>query len=186
MSSERTKTTCEVCGERIFGRSHRVRIEGVMLTVCGKCTTLGELVIPPRRSASVSSPSSSVKSRSSFSNNPYAPPRSRSPRKKEPEESYTIIPGYGKLLQGIREKLKLDQEKFAKKIQIRLSRVQKWELEKIEPTLQEARELEKLFQIKLLKKEEQEDETLTSEDLQKFKATQGTTMGDFIKIRKKK
>ncbi len=186
MTSERTKTTCEVCGERIFGRSHRVRIEGVALIVCGKCAELGEAITPPKRSASSFPSSAGYKPYSQSPDTAHARPRTMSPRKSEPQEGYAVIPGYGKKLQGIREKLKLDQEKFAKKIQVRLSRVQKWEQEKGEPTFQEARELEKLFHIKLLKKEdEQEDASLTSEDLQKFKAARGASMGDFIKVRKK-
>jgi len=185
MTSEQTKATCEVCGERIFGRSHRVRIEGVTLTVCGKCASLGEPINPLKRSASAFPSSPGFKPHANPFNRSFSPARTKPPRKKEPEEGYAIIPGYGKKIQGIREKLKLDQGKFAKKIQVRLSRLQKWEQEKIEPTLQEAKELEKILQVKLLKKEEQEDGSLTSEDLQKFKADRGATMGDFVKLRKK-
>ncbi len=186
MASERTKATCEVCGERIFGRSHRVRIEGVVLQVCGKCADLGEPINPPKRSGSSFSSSAGFKPQSRPSDSTYPRPRRTTPRKTEADEGYAVISGYGKIIQGIRENLKLDQEKFAKKIQVRLSRVQKWEQEKGEPTFLEARELEKLFHIKLLKKEEeQEDASLTSEDLQKFKAARGASMGDFIKVRKK-
>ncbi len=185
MTSERSKQTCEVCGERIFGRFHRVRIEGVALIVCGKCAELGEDISPPKRSAPAVRSGAGYKPSSRASDTPYTRRRSTAPRKSEPEEGYAIVHGYGKIIQSIRENLKLDQDKFAKKIQVRVSRVQKWEAEKGEPTIQEARELEKLFQIKLLKKEEQEDESLSSEDLQKFKAARGASMGDFIKVRKK-
>jgi putative transcription factor len=186
MTSERSKSTCEVCGERIFGRSHRVRVEGVALTVCGKCADLGEPINPPKRYGSPLPSSPGIRPSTRPHDTSYPRSRMMSPRKKESEEGYTVIPGYGKLIQGIRETLKLDQEKFAKKIQMRPSRVQKWEQEKGEPTFQEARELERLFHIKLLKKEEeQEDASLTSEELQKFKAARGASMGDFIKIRKK-
>ncbi len=185
MSSERTKATCEVCGERIFGRSHRVRIEGVALVVCGKCAELGEDISPPKRSSADFPTGARYKPLPPTPNASYTRPRTAISHKTKTDEEYAIVPGYGKIIQSIREKLKLDQQKFAKKIQVKLSRVQKWEAEKGEPTIQEARELEKSFQVKLLKKEDQEDESLTSEDLQKFRAARGASMGDFIKVRKK-
>ena len=92
------------------------------------------------------------------------------------------------MLQRLRAESKLNQEKFAQKIGVKTSQLQKWELEKVEPTVHEAKKLERMFNVKLLAEQKQEDDeaSLTTDEIQKFRANKGASMGDFIKVRKKK
>jgi len=183
------ENTCEVCGKPIWGRGRKVRIEGVILQVCGNCADLGEPIALRKRGEFSPGADRGVPPASKFADRPLPQGRSRGPAqpRQDVEDKYTIKKGYGKIIKSIRTNLKLNQEKFAQKIGFKTSMLQKWELEKTEPKIPEAKKLEVMFNIKLLEEQKSDDEaSVTMDDLHKYKATKGASLGDFIKTRKKK
>jgi putative transcription factor len=186
---ERKENTCEVCGKPIWGRGRKVRIEGVVLQVCADCADLGEQIAPRKRGEFTLPAGRGAPAGSRAPVGPRPGGRSRAPTEPKPdvEDEFTIKKGFGKIIQQIRAGEKLDQPKFAQKIGVKMSLLQKWELEKTEPTIPEAKKLEVMFNVKLLdRKVADEEASITMDDLHKYRASRGASLGDFIKVRKKK
>lgn len=151
---------CEMCGRE--GDLVPAEVEGVELKLCPKCTKYGK-----------------VKSRKGpFSN--FSLP-SKPILKESPE--FKIVPNFSELIRSARENSKLSQEDFAKFLNERESIIAKWESGSLSPSLDLARKLERALGIKLVEKEEPS----TVEKLAPEKRNSDEfTLGDFIKVRKRK
>ena len=75
----------------------------------------------------------------------------------------------------------MNQEEFSKFINERESVLNKWENGSLKPRLDIARKLEKRLKISLIEKEE-----IKTIEMEKKKSSEGFTLGDFIKVRKRK
>jgi len=112
--------------------------------------------------------------------------------KKKPQYSYSprqsqvstpefrVVDNYPSLIRKARESRSLNQEQFASFLQERASVVQKWESGSLKPQLAVARQLEKKLDISLVEKDERAAVDLSS------KKSDEMTLGDFIKVRKRK
>ena len=90
-----------------------------------------------------------------------------------------VVDDFAEKIRIKREKLGLKQEDFAKKIGEKESVVHKLETGEFEPSLELAKKLEKVLNIKLIEEYEEEHKATT-------KATSIiTTIGDLVKIRKR-
>jgi len=100
-------------------------------------------------------------------------------KKMHREPALRITENYASLLRKAREKKGLTQEDFAKYLQERESVVAKWEQGRMRPSVDVARRLEKLLGVSLVV--EEVEQTFVKEKTR----TEGFTLGDFVKIRKK-
>ena len=95
------------------------------------------------------------------------------------EETIHVIRGdYAGIIRGAREKLGLNQEEFARKINEKKALLHKIETGDFKPSLVLARKLEKALNIRLI-----EEHKLEHEKTEKTR-TEGFTIGDFINIKK--
>ncbi len=151
--------SCEMCGketEDLF----KARIEGTEMAVCRPCTKYGKVF------ASLKQKDAKAKK--------FSIPQ---PKEEKPEE--TIVENFSQLLRKARENSQLTQEDFAKKINEKLSILQKMEAGLFLPSIDHARKLERLLGLKLITLSESTaipQETAKSGEL---------TLGDVIKIRKR-
>jgi putative transcription factor len=151
-------TLCEMCGKS--GNLVLAEVEGVELKVCPTCAKHG-----------------TIKSRGNY--NPRFQ-RSFSSRREEVEEK--VVENYAKLLRESREKNNLNQEDFAKLLNEKVSLTSKWESGSMPPSLEEAKKLQRVLGITLVKREEAEEELKP----EKRKPGDDTlTLGDFIKVKKR-
>ncbi|MBW2993579.1 multiprotein bridging factor aMBF1, partial [Candidatus Woesearchaeota archaeon] len=136
-------------------------VEGSRLNICKKCGKFGKIIASAR---------------------PLAPAIKKKTIEKEPEPEIirTIIPDFSKIIRKSRENLGLKQKEFAEKIKEKESVVHKLETGEFTPSLSLAGKLEKILDIKLI------TEYLEKKDLVLTKSEESLTIGDMIKIKKRK
>lgn len=154
----RISMNCDLCGKET--ELYRALVEGTELTVCSSCAKYGKVT-------------GKIK---------IAIPEKKAQEKKATpasEEAIEVVTGnFGELLKRKREELGLNQGEFAKKIAEKESMLQKLEAGAIRPTLERARELEKMLGLKLV-------EELKEEPVSQQKSKDVMTLGDFVKIKVK-
>jgi putative transcription factor len=152
---------CEMCGKQATAIA---RIEGTQLNVCASCARHGTIVkqLPPPKV---------VQKHKSIA---VAKPE---PKMKE-ELVEQVRPDIAKLLRQHREKLKLNQEQFAAKLQIRASTYNHYESGTVMPDIGTARKLEQVLKVPLVVHVK-----VATPVEAKHEESRGLTMGDFIKKR---
>ena len=97
---------------------------------------------------------------------------------------------YSKKLQQARNQRNMTQEEFAKILNEKMSVVQKWESGNLKPRIDVAKSLERQLNLKLLKEIVTDDELSEDNDgtsiISKKKSSGEPTLGDFIKVRKRR
>ncbi len=123
---------CEICGKPIYGKPITIEVDGAYLKVCDECAKYGKVV--------------------NLKNRPGAKEGNvnRVLRKQE-EEEYELIDGYGRIIKEMREKMNLTQEQLGRKIGIKPSLLAKIEQEKIMPDYQTLKKIEFSLKVKLRK-----------------------------------
>jgi putative transcription factor len=150
---------CEMCGKAATAKAS---VEGVQMHVCGSCARYGKDV----RSIPAPKP---VKKPSVFTR--------EAPQPKE-ELIETVRPDVAKLLRQHREKLGLNQEQFAAKLQIRASTYNHYESGASVPDTATARKLEHTLKIPLVV-----HMRVAAGPQQTAEEQRGLQLGDFIKKR---
>ena len=100
-------------------------------------------------------------------------------KREEPE--FRTVSNYSQLIKSARERKGLKQEDFAKFLNEKESVVAKWESGTMKPSIVIARKLENTLGIKLV-----EEEINDSYEKKVSKESDVLTLGDFIKVRKRK
>ncbi|MFX1234403.1 MAG: multiprotein bridging factor aMBF1 [Promethearchaeota archaeon] len=165
------KRECPICGSIIWGKGINVLIEGANIVVCNVCAEHGKKVHSPERRMS-----RIIKN----------PPPKKNFKKAEFEANFEIVDDFDHRIRRVRQSLKLNQDQFAQKLNEKPSLIRRIETHKVEPTLNLAKKIENIYNIKLLKKI---DEVEASVQTDKFlKKSSSTSLGDiaFIKKRDKK
>ena len=159
-------TGCEMCGSTKEPQVSAV-IEGTQLTVCQQCSSFGKIlkqIIPLQtQKANASTERIMQHTHSNIT-----------------KTHEVVVPQFSQLLRQAREKLGMTQKEFAQKISEKESVLQHYETGKLEPSLEQAKRLEKTLGIKLIELHSSEDMTVV--DNLKSKKTGGLTIGDMLKI----
>ncbi len=153
---------CEMCGK--ISNLVLADIEGSVIRVCAVCASYGQV----RRAPSETS---------------YR----RAPVKTMPQEEYELVSNFAALLHQERAKRKLTQTDFATLLQEKESVVAKWEAGSIKPGLDMARKLGKILGLNLVTRQGEAAAVENAEDKAQGKKTGAEfTLGDFVKVRKRK
>ena len=154
-------TLCEMCGKE--ARLVTAEVEGGELRVCSLCARYGK-VKKEVTSFGVHKPS----------------------RRKIASEipQFKVVENYSSLIRSARENTGMSQEVFAKFLNERASVVAKWEQGHRKPKVNAARSVGKRLRINLVEKEEREEGKSVQVPTQK--KSDEFTLGDFIKVRKRK
>ena len=150
---------CEMCGSD--NRLYKVLIEGTEMAVCDNCTRFGKVlsrVIEPKEMKPI-----------------------KQVRMDIPEVMEILVENFGKVIRKEREKRGLNQEEFAKKINQKKSIVHKMENSEFSPSIDTAKKLQKLLQVKLVEEYTEQEQTF-----EKKTESEQVTIGDFIKIKTRK
>lgn len=156
------KMQCDMCG-KITEKLNLVKVESVEMSLCVDCTKYGTFV------KRVKAPD---KFKEKYSRTVGIVKRN--------EKIVSIIESFGIKIKNAREKLNLNQEDLAKKLNEKESLMQRIESGKKEPTIAMAKKLERFLQIKLV------EETIDNADSDGEKRSPRTkaplTIGDMIKL----
>jgi len=153
---------CEMCGKD--APLIKADVEGTELDVCGNCARYGTV-------------------KKDYSGNNYGPGRKGFLEKEKLESK--VVDNFANLIRTAREKKNMKQEDFSKMLNERESLVAKWEHGSLKPRIDTVRKIGKILGINLLEKigESKTEETAEA----KAKADKDEfTLGDFIKVRKRK
>ncbi|MHA2430759.1 MAG: multiprotein bridging factor aMBF1 [Promethearchaeota archaeon] len=159
---------CPICGSIIWGKGVKVLIEGAKITVCQACAKHGKKIYIPQ----ISKPKQkkSLQTKSAF-------------KKLELDDGLEIVSDYHHKIRKVRQSLSLNQDHFAQKLNEKPSLMRRIEAGKVEPTIKLAKKIERVYNIKLLKKI---DEPEASVQTDKFlKRSKGRSLGDIAFIKKK-
>jgi len=152
------KINCDLCG-KVDDTLNRALVEGVELNVCSNCSAFGKVLSPIKKVVKQSL---------------------RKEKLKDKEEKFELlVEDYADILKKKRELLRLTQKEFAKKINEKESIIHKIETGAFEPSLELARKLEKMLEVKLI------EEHFEIHGISKKVKEGGFTFGDFIKIKNK-
>jgi|BEDMetMinimDraft_2_1075160.scaffolds.fasta_scaffold00552_8 putative transcription factor len=127
---------CEMCGSAIVGKSYTVEIEGGLLKLCERCyRKQGSPPIVERKEVKIEK-----KVRQKI------PSR---PKRLSPEE-LEVTEDYDRIIRESRERLRMDTTELAKRLKVSENVVKRFEAGRLKPTIDQARQLEKVLGVKLL------------------------------------
>lgn len=150
---------CEICGKKISEHPIKTKIDGSIMSVCKICSKFGKIQRePPKPSISRSRP--------------------RVTRKDEP--TYYILEDYSGLIRDAREKKGWSREDLARKIYEKISVINRIETGKMVPDIKLARKIEKILNISLIDKLDDN----TNADF-KAASLKKSTIGDIAQIKKR-
>ncbi|WP_292461163.1 multiprotein bridging factor aMBF1 [Methanothermococcus sp.] len=158
---------CELCGKEV-NKLRTVKIEGVEMQVCDECAKFG-----------VSPKSYSRKPKKFLGRGaPQTKKTIRRPKRDLFDSLKMIVEDYGDVIKEARMKKGMDLKELAKRVGIKESTLHKIERNELEPEEKYVKRLEKELNITLYEEGEQEYNTCSSRN--EF------TLGDFVKIKKRK
>lgn len=146
-----------MCGKQT--ELFKTNLDGAIMDLCSGCANFGKVI------HRIEKPKSVIRR------------KKQEPKPGAPEKILVIVDDYSKKVRKARERLKLKQEEFAKRIAEKESVIHKLETGQFEPSIKLARKLEKLLGIVLIeehkeapvKREKTESEDFTVADLVKIK-----------------
>ncbi len=149
---------CEICGKKIPGKPIRVKIDGSVMQTCKECSKFGKVQKEPPRATR---------------------PRRQPYRPRVREPSYEVSEDYNTLIRLAREKKGWSREELAQKLNEKASVIGRIESGKMIPDIKLAKKLEKILNIVMLDKidDEQPEDTVSSKK-------GGTTIGDIAFIKR--
>lgn len=186
--------SCELCGRNMKGRGRNITIEGAEMQVCPQCADK----FGGHPSGSSSKPRYERPDQPSWVGGtgprPTAPsqsrpvPRTVAPKKTRPNpgpapllDDMVLIEDYADTIRKARQKKSLSQEELAQKVGERISTLQSIESGRLKPERKTIRGLERELEISLL-----EPIDLVPLRITREKGSAGPTLGDVVKVKKKK
>jgi len=157
---------CEMCGAPIKGKGITVSYEGSIITVCPNCYN------KIKKSAKV------VDERELKKNEEMKKKIKTPVPKLSTEVELEVVDDYYKMIKEARERLGLSQQQLAQQLKVSENIIKRFESGKLKPTIQQAKQLEKILGIKLLQPIES-DEGTEDTDFE-------LTLGDVANIREGK
>ena len=158
---------CEICGKSIEGRPLRTKIDGSVMEVCEDCSKFGKIQKTP------------PKPRSIVRKKPKQQTKNIQQRRRD-EPTEELIENYNTIIRKKREEKKWSREDLGNKINEKVSVINRLESGKMVPDIRLAKKLENILKITLIEK-------IDDIDLEAFKnsSSNGPTLGDIVKIKKK-
>jgi len=158
---------CEICGVSIEGKPLRTKIDGSVMEVCENCSKFGKIQKTP------------PKPRNILRKKPTQQNKKIQHRKRD-EPTEELIENYNIIIRKKREDKNWSREDLGSKINEKVSVINRLESGKMVPDIRLAKKLENILKITLIEKFE-------DFDLEAFKnsSSNGPTLGDIVKIKKK-
>ncbi|MCF0226844.1 MAG: TIGR00270 family protein [Methanobrevibacter sp.] len=157
---------CEICGKPISENPKRTKIDGSVMAVCDECAKFGRIQKAPPK------PKFQKKSKNAKNK------KTKKPRREEPEEE--LIENYNEIVRRKRESNNWTREQLGKKINEKVSVINRIESGKMVPDTKLIKKLEKTLDIELLEK-------YNTDDLRQYvgKSESGLKLGSIVKIKRK-
>lgn len=169
------KEYCELCGSPLYGRGITVFYEGSIITVCNSCYQRIK-----KYAKIVSDKESSRRSTFSSQTITSAQPQQKSNPRQFLETDYEIVDDYANIIKNGRERLALSQKQLAEKLKVSENIIKRFESGKLKPTIDQAKQLERILGVKILVKIEESETPMSKNKKNEL------TLGDIVNIREGK
>jgi len=169
---------CEICGAPIKGHGHKIRLEGAEVLVCNRCYEKYGGKKPGTFSIM---PTGRQPMRRSYSRPPSRPSPGGKPRRERPLYTEDIVEDYAEKVYKAIQRSGKSYEELSHEIGLSMNDLRAIAHGHREPTIKEAKKLEKYFRIKLI--ESDEGETVEKKNIPR---NYEPTLGDIANIRVKK
>ncbi|MDD3985172.1 MAG: multiprotein bridging factor aMBF1 [Methanobacterium sp.] len=155
---------CEICGKKLVEEPLKIKVDGSIMFTCKECSKFGKI---QREAPKPQRPGVSRSSRVT----------KRIQRPREPTEE--VIENYRDIVRQAREKKEWSREELAEKIYEKASVIGRIESGKMVPDLKLAKKIEKLLNVVLIEKTDNDirDEMGQSK-------LKGSTIGDIARIKR--
>jgi len=181
---------CEMCGKE--SSLFRTKVEGSELRLCNNCSGYGKKV-GWQSSSGLNNSQNGVRR---FGNS-AGDKLTRASNKYIPNQELELVSSFSQKVQSSRSRKNMTQEQFANMLSERVSVVQKWESGNLKPKIEVAKKLERILGVGLVKKigtnenssendNDKEDSNGNSLIIDSSKSSSEFTLGDFIKVRKRR
>jgi putative transcription factor len=177
MGKEKPKY-CEICGAPIKGSGHIIRIEGSELLVCDRCY---EKYAHKKPGTFSTMPTGRQPTRRTYSRPASRPKPTSKPRTERPLVTEEIVEDYSERVYQAIQRLKKSYQELAQEIGLSMNDLRAIAHGHREPTIKEARKLEKYFGIKLIESVESE-----VQEKKTIPRNYEPTLGDIANVRIKK
>lgn len=159
---------CEICGKPISDNPKRTKIDGSVMAVCDECAKFGRIQKAPP------TPKFQKKSKNKKNNAKQI----KKPRREEPQDE--LIENYNDIIRNKRESQNLTREQLGRKLNEKVSVINRIEAGKMVPDIKLIKKIEKALDVKLL-------ETYNNDDLSQFigKSDSELKLGSIVKIKRK-
>ncbi len=152
---------CDLCGAPIRGKGHTVVYEGGVVTVCDSCYTRIAKYAKPYREEKVQV-------------------KQKVQQRNKEEKELMVVDDYAIIIKNAREKLKMTQKELADKLKVSENIIKRFESNKLKPTIEQARALERILGVKLVVEVPVEGGEASKVRLDEL------TLGDIVNIRERK
>jgi len=173
-TSNENDKECQICGSIIWGKGQRVILEGARITVCHNCAQHG---------TKIQKSSPDIYGKKQIKRKPYAATKRQSYKPKTVEE-LEIVSDYARKVKNARNRLGLNQDQFAQKLNEKPSLIRRIEAGKAEPTVKLAKKIQQTYKIQLLIKSDEMDFSVQENKF--MKKSSGSSLGDIAIIKKKR
>ena len=152
---------CDLCGAPIRGKGHTVVYEGGVVTVCDSCYARIAKYAKPYREEKVQV-------------------KQKVQQKSREEKELMVIDDYAMVIKNARERLKMTQKELADKLRVSENIIKRFESNKLKPTIEQAKALERILGVRLVV-----EVPAGSEQTSRVKLDE-LTLGDIVNIRERK
>lgn len=157
------KEYCELCGAQIGDKGITVSYEGSIITVCNSCYN-------------------KIKKHAAIINNTPKKIKDKNIQKKQQKldnVELEIVDDYYKIIKNAREMLGMNQQELAQKLKVSENIIKRFESGRLKPTISQAKQLEKILNVKLVVPVESEESNSKFSDIE-------LTLGDVVNVREDK
>jgi len=169
---------CELCGGTFYGKPVIVDLDGYKASLCNNCARKvkkvkksdEKTVLPQRKlEAPLEKPS------------PSRPKEVRVPKRERGEVE--LVEDYGKKIREAREALGLSIEQVAAALNIKASLLRNIESERVVPSFEVARNIEKLLEVSIIQRNPERAQVASSAPQQVYSSV---TLGEAVEVKRKR
>lgn len=171
---------CELCGGTFYGKPVVVDLDGYKASLCAGCAKK----VRRGKKNEERTPEPQVEVRTARVKQPKGPPKEAPPpRRGRREGEIELVEDYGKRIREARESLGLSIEQVAASLNIKASLLRNIESEKVVPSYELARNIEKLLEVSIVQRSPERVEVTSSAPQLTHR---GITLGEIVEVKDKR
>lgn len=169
---------CEICGDKAL-RLRRIVVEGSVMSVCPECFNTLTKKIPVEEGLPKSVGKVASKAKRTVAKPPAPKPVEKKAVKTDSSFEMELVENYRDLIKNRMRELGWDEEELGARTGLKASLIKKIEAGRIVPSIPDARKMEDVLKIKLLKPSSAEKEHVPVKHV--AKPLSGVTLGDVLR-----